>query len=177
MKTHYVYRITNTNINKHYYGVRSCIGNPKEDLGIRYFSSSRDTEFKIDQKENPDSYKYKIIRVYKTRILAVKMEIKLHNKLNVGINESFYNRAKHTSTGFDTTGIPSRLKGGTISKEARAKMSKAKIGEKNAFFGKKHTAEARAKISKAQMGRGLGKIISEETRAKLSKAKNGQNSF
>ena len=34
----------------------------------------------------------------------MKLEIKLHNKFNVGVNESFYNKVKQTSTGFDTTG-------------------------------------------------------------------------
>lgn len=36
-KFHYVYRITNTKINKHYYGVRSSNIEPYKDLGIKYF--------------------------------------------------------------------------------------------------------------------------------------------
>lgn len=41
----------------------------------------------------------------------------------------------------------------SISDETRQKMSEAKKGNKNTFYGKKHTAETRAKISKAQTGR------------------------
>ena len=53
---YYVYRITNTVLNKHYYGYRSCKIDPKEDLGKKYFSSSRDKEFIKDQKQNPLNY-------------------------------------------------------------------------------------------------------------------------
>jgi len=57
---HYVYRITNILTNKHYYGSRSCNILPKNDLGFKYFSSSKDNDFIIDQKINPQNYKYKI---------------------------------------------------------------------------------------------------------------------
>lgn len=50
--------------------------------------------------------------------------------------------------------------GRIVSKETRAKMSKAQMG-------KHHSEEARAKISKAQMGR----VASEETRVKMGKAR------
>lgn len=102
---HYVYRITNIVENKHYYGVRSSAILPIDDLGKRYFSSSKNISFIQDQKENPDRYKYKIIRIYDSRNDAIKLEIKLHNKFNVGINETFYNQVKQTSSGFDTAGI------------------------------------------------------------------------
>lgn len=105
LKYHYVYRITNTQTNKHYYGVRSSKVEPKLDLGIKYFSSSTDKEFIKEQKENKSIFKYKIIKQFNSREEAVKLEIKLHSKFDVGLNESFYNRAKQTSTRFDTTGI------------------------------------------------------------------------
>ena len=63
MKKHYVYRITNKIENKHYYGCRTTKLEPKDDLGSKYFSSSRDKEFIKDQKENPYNYKYKIIKI------------------------------------------------------------------------------------------------------------------
>ena len=103
-KHHYVYRITNLVDGKHYYGSRTSKLRPEEDLGKKYFSSSRDKEFLKDQKKNPENYRYKIIRVFDDRREALKLEIELHEKFNVGVNESFYNRMKQTSTGFDTTG-------------------------------------------------------------------------
>ena len=102
---YYVYRITNLIEGKHYYGSRTSKTHPSKDLGKKYFSSSSDSEFIEDQKENPNHYKYKIIKIFDTREEAVSFEIKLHDKFDVGVNESFYNRSKQTSTKFDTTGI------------------------------------------------------------------------
>lgn len=101
---HYVYRISNIVENKHYYGSRSSKCSPKDDLSINYFSSAKDLNFKSDQLENPSHYKYKIISIHKTRKEAIQKEIRLHNKFDVGINPHFYNRAKQSTIGFDTTG-------------------------------------------------------------------------
>jgi hypothetical protein len=101
---HYVYRITNIIERKHYYGKRSCRIEPKLDLGKKYFSSSRDKEFMKDQKKNPQNYKYKIVSIVNSAEDATRLEIKLHNKMNVGVNESFYNKAKSRGHKFDTTG-------------------------------------------------------------------------
>jgi len=97
---HYTYRITSKILNKHYYGCRSSKINPNEDLGFKYFSSSTNTEFILDQKQNPQNYKYKVIKVFNTREEAIKHEILLHNKFNVDVNKNFYNKAKQTSEKF-----------------------------------------------------------------------------
>lgn len=173
-KYHYVYRITNTKLNKHYYGVRSSKLEPSKDLGIKYFSSSSDMEFREDQKNNPQDYKYIIVSEFDSREDALELEIKLHNKFNVGLNESFYNRSKQNSNGFhcDRTGA-------IISDETRKKLS---IASK-----KQHrrpvSAETRKKLSIASKGRILteehkanislgkmGHVTSEKTRKKLSEA-------
>ena len=105
MTIYYVYRITNINLNKHYYGKRKTNIDPKLDLGIKYFSSSRDKEFIEDQKSNSHSYKYKIIKKFDCVEKATSLEIYLHNKFDVGKNPNFYNKSKQTSTKFDTTGV------------------------------------------------------------------------
>ena len=63
-KYHYVYRITNIKLNKHYYGLRSSKLEPSKDLGFKYFSSSSDREFIDDQTNNPQDYKYIIVSMY-----------------------------------------------------------------------------------------------------------------
>jgi hypothetical protein len=160
---HYVYRITNVLLNKHYYGSRSCKCNPRDDLGIKYFSSSKDKDFVKDQKEHPEHYLYKIIRICETRKDAYALEILLHEKFDVGINESFYNRCKATSTKFNVYGIK-------FSEETRKKISDALQGEKNHMYGKKHSNETRKKIGEAQKG----KQLSEEHRKKLCESKKGK---
>ena len=151
-KMHYVYRITNTQENKHYYGVRSSKINPKLDLGIKYFSSSSDKEFINEQQENRHIFKYKIVKQFDSRKEAVCLEIKLHNKFDVAKNESFYNRAKQTSTGFD----PTRTK---ISEETKKKIS---IANK----GKKQSEEQKQNKSKSMLGRKLP----ESTKENMKKA-------
>jgi len=185
-KYNYVYRITNKIEQKHYYGVRGCNVEAKLDLGIKYFSSSRDKEFKDDQKNHPENYKYKIVRICSNRKEADALEIKLHEKFNVGKSESFYNRAKRTSMGFDRTDINHTLearkkmseamKGVPKSDEHKRKMSEAQKGEKNPMYGKEHTDETRQKLSEANTGEKnpmYGKEVSPETRKKLSEAQKG----
>lgn len=102
---HYLYRITNLVEQKHYYGIRTSRNIlPHQDLGIKYFSSSRDQNFKKDQKEHPENCRYKVVIVTNSRKRVAELEMKIHQKFNVGTNPKFYNKAKHTSTGFDVTG-------------------------------------------------------------------------
>jgi len=105
-KLYYVYRITHINENKHYYGYRGILENiqPKDDLGVKYFSSSTDKSFKREQKINPENFKYKIIRENLSNRGALDLEIKLHKKFNVDKNINFYNLAKQTNTGFSFIG-------------------------------------------------------------------------
>ena len=106
MEYHYTYRITNTKIRKYYYGARTCYDTqPREDIGVCYFSSSTDNAFIQDQKDNPQNYRYKVVKLFNTRKEAIDFEIKLHNKFNVKIHERFYNKANQTSVGFDNTGL------------------------------------------------------------------------
>jgi group I intron endonuclease len=166
-KYNYVYRITNKVEQKHYYGVRGCNVEPKLDLGIKYFSSSRDKEFKDDQKNHSENYKYKIVRICSTRKEADALEIKLQKKFNVGKSEAFYNKATRTSMGFDRTGT-------TQTPETRQKMSEAKTGENNPNFGKDFSPETKLKMSEAHKGENhymFGKYHSEETKLKMSEAK------
>jgi len=178
-KYNYVYRIKNKILNKHYYGVRGCNAEPKLDLGVKYFSSSYDEEFRNDQKNHPENYKYKIVRICSTRDEADALEIKLQEKFNVGINESFYNKATRTSTGFTFSGgkhtPETRLKiseaktGVPLSDEHKQKLSEAKTGENHPMYGKELSAEHKQKLSEAHKGVPL----SDEHKQKLSEANKG----
>ena len=55
--------------------------------------------------------------------------------------------------------------------ETRKKLSEARKGENNSFYGKHHTEEARKKMSEFHKC----KIISEETKKKISEANKGEN--
>lgn len=91
---HYVYRITNKQKNKHYYGVRSTESNPKDDLGFSYFSSSSDIEFINEQLRYPNNFKYKVIKTFETVREAEAYETFLHHRFDVSKNKKFYNLKK-----------------------------------------------------------------------------------
>lgn len=123
-KYHYVYRITNTKTHLHYYGSRSCDCNPTDDIGITYFSNSSVKLFIEDQKNNPQDYKYKIIKIFETsRKDATQLEVDLHKKFNVKNNPKFINLANQTSSGCDRTGVPDSV-------ETRMKKSRSLSGLK-----------------------------------------------
>lgn len=104
-KYHYVYRITNTQTKKYYYGSRSTNLEPTIELGNKYFSNFSEKWFQHDQKENPQNYKYKIIKIFQTsRDDAILLESKLHFKFDVKNHSRFYNKSNQTPKGFDTTG-------------------------------------------------------------------------
>lgn len=159
MKYHYVYRITNTCINKHYYGKRSSSLEPHKDLGKHYFSSSRDKEFIKDQKENPEKYRYKVIRIFEFSQDALVFEILLHQKFNVGINPNFYNKAKQTSSGFSTFGIKP-------SESTLLKLQKSSTG-------RKHSLETKQKQALSKYGNtwNIGRKHSQEAINKMKKIK------
>jgi len=183
---YYTYRITDLKNKKYYYGSRTTDKDPKKDIGHTYFSSSSDKSFIKDQKDNPENFKYKVIKIFDNLEQAIELEIKLHNKFNVGVNESFYNRAKQTSIGFKSSfkgkkhseehkkKMSDTNKGKILSEEHKQKISKTRIkgfsegiierplGEKNGMFGKKHSTETIKKYSKDRLGVEKPKGFSEK---------------
>lgn len=159
-KHHYVYRITNKRLKKHYYGVRSCSCLPIEDLGVYYFSSSTDEEFMKDQKEHPEDYKYKIIKEFDNRKDAEYLEKYLHEKFNVAANEHFYNRCKSTLMGFSVEGTH-------WTEEHHKKMKKVFENQKRSYeerFGPEKSNKIKEKQRKPK---------TEETKRKISIARKG----
>jgi hypothetical protein len=154
-KYHYVY-YSWEQWGRGYIGVRSCGCLPKND--IKYFGSFTDKTFKPTEKI--------IIQTFSSRREANAAEIILHNFYNVGINPHFANKAKHTSAGFCTQGVPR-------SEEHKRKIgyanSKILKGRPSSFKGKTHSIESKNKISKAKKGTNLSK----EHKEKLKRAATG----
>jgi hypothetical protein len=94
---HYIYRITNIVENKYYYGKRSSKELPQKDIGINYFSSSKDLDFLKDQQDNPQNYTYEIVSLHDSVEDALAMEVYLHSYFSVDTNPLFYNKARQSS--------------------------------------------------------------------------------
>lgn len=97
---HYVYKITNNkprDERKYYIGVRSATCIPEKD--IKYWSSSKYLKAEIN-KVGVENFSKEILSVWECRELANIEEIRLHRKLNVGVNKQYYNKAAATRDGF-----------------------------------------------------------------------------
>ena len=95
-KNHYVYMLISLVEDKYYIGARSCTCDVDEDT---YMGSSR-----VMTKENKENCDKLVLKEFATREEAIAYEIELHNQFDVSNNPKFWNVAKQTSTGFDTTG-------------------------------------------------------------------------
>ena len=87
-KFHYVYEIIELNSDMRYIGSRTSKIHPTLDIGIKYFSSSRNKEFILNQKNNPSNYKYVVLDIFEDKKSAIDEEIRLHNLYDVGKNKN-----------------------------------------------------------------------------------------
>ncbi len=184
-KYHYTYRITNIKDKMYYYGVHSCDCLPEEEIGYTYFSSAN-KEFVKHQKENPQNYKYKVIKIFNTRTEANYHEEILHAKFNVKEHIMFYN--KHNACGkFDASGMVSCVdndgnKHYVSNKDPRflsGELVSAFCGENNGSYGRIKPDEERKRISESLMGNipwnvGKTNCYSEQTRKQISETLTGR---
>ena len=170
----YVYQIVHLPTLKSYIGSRTAKGCDPSGIGTKYFSSSRDKEFMLEQKEKPENFLYFILKKFDENYKeCIEYEIYLHDKYNVGVNKRFYNKSKQTSTGFSTTGttyicsdkkkrnISIGNKGKKKSESHKKNLSKKSHwkGIHGPMYNKKHTNETIQKMRKPK---------SEEHRKKIS---------
>lgn len=145
MKYHYTYLIQHKTEDKRYIGVRSSNVHPTEDTD--YWGSSKHLPTNIQE-----NHVKIIIKIHHSRKEAISHEILLHELNNVAESPCFYNKAKQTSTKFDTSGV-------TLTDEHKEKC-------RIASTGRYHTQETKDKLSKLLKGR----IFSEETKKRMSQA-------
>lgn len=151
-KKHYVYVLISNTEEKFYIGARSCSCEVDEDP---YMGSSS-----VMTKEDKDSCDKLVLKEFGTRKEAIAYEVELHSQFEVSTNEKFWNKAKQTSTGFDTTGR-------VYSDEERAAHSARMKGHKGAktWSGKKLPLETCRKISEANKGKPKSKEHVEALKA------------
>ena len=88
---HFVYSIKEISTNRLYIGSRSTNIDPKDDI-LLYMSSSKDKNFKRNQKINKLDYEYTILSLWETRLLSDLEEIRLHTLYDVENNNQYINR-------------------------------------------------------------------------------------
>ena len=91
--------------------------------------------------------------------------------------EKFWIATKDShANGYNKTDGGEGIKGWTAPDWYRKQKSEANAGEKNPFYGRKHSEETRAKLRATHAGQrhvNYGKHLSEETKAKISTAHTG----
>jgi uncharacterized GH25 family protein len=145
---------------KYYIGVRSCNGKPEKDS---YVCSSKII------KRNKIKVSKQVLAVWSSRKEAESHEILLHDCFDVARNQEFFNRAKHTSTGFNTFGLVSSLKGKKRTLETIEKIRFANLGKKREPLSQEAKDNLRAK--------NLGKTVSAETKQKISSTSKGRTAW
>lgn len=185
---HYVYQITNKMDGKYYIGVRSCEIDPGDDIGVKYFSSSKDKTFQNDQRNNPQYYLYEVIEKFETRELANKLEEVIHKRLCVSNDEMSYNLC-NAPNNFNFSGrihsdktkikMSNAHKGKTLSKIHKKNIKNSHIGKRlsektktkisRSHFGLKHSDDTKFKLRQIN----LGKNHSNETKIKMSNIRIG----
>ena len=106
--------------------------------------------------------KHEIIAEKVTKEIACEIERFLIAKYNTNDFKCGYNNSSGGECG---------TSGAKLSQTTRAKMSEARKGEKNCFFGKHHTLETKEKISEKNKGKTgwlKGKHLSAEHKRKVS---------
>ena len=160
-KKHYVYLLISNTEEKFYIGARSCSCRIDEDS---YMGSSS-----VMTKEDKDNCDKLVLKEFDTRKEAIAYEVELHNQFEVSTNEKFWNKAKQTSTGFDTTGRSMSLEEKTRRGEIQKERFKKSVHPSK---GRVLTEEQKRKISES----GTGLKRSEETKHKIQEAHKARSS-
>lgn len=86
----FTYRISWTEYDKHYYGVKYAIGCKPEDLWVTYFTSSPSVKEFILKHGDPDIIQ--IRKTFKCRDTAIKWESKVLKRIKAASNIKYLNR-------------------------------------------------------------------------------------
>jgi hypothetical protein len=164
---------------KSYYGYRSANKvSPEDDLWKKYFTSSKFIK-ELREQYSDDEFIATIDKTFESADDARAYEEKFLTENNCVHNDSWLNRANNGKD-WNSTGEGTRRK---ISQAHKGKLA----GEKNPFYGKKHSEASLQKIREANTGRvhtaetrkkmsdsGKGKVFTEEHKRKISESNKGK---
>jgi hypothetical protein len=172
---HYTYLIQHKTENKRYIGVRTSKVPPTQD--ITYWGSSKHLP-----KDIQSTHSKVILQTHSTRERAVQHEILLHEANDVAVNPDYYNKAKQTSTGFDTAGtsiteecklkISKSLKGRVFTEEHKKRLSASTVGKPKTGQHRENCSKAQKKVASSPGYKNprQGVVLTEELKSKISES-------
>ena len=186
----YTYLIGWRELDLWYYGSRSGNKvNPKEDLLLEYFTSSKGVKEQIMNTGLPDVVK--VHKTFRSKKEAEEFEGRFLRKVSAKDSPRWLNRSNNS---FPCVSFPrsdewkdklrtkALLRGSQpFTEEVRRKMSESHIGIPSPNKGATLTPEWKAKISESNKGKHTGnrsrtgKPHSEETKRKMSASNKGKN--
>ena len=173
----YVYKITNLVNGKVYIGKSiNALERWTEHRRIARHPGSENYYLfhKAINKYGSNNFKFEIIDTFNTEEDSLRGETQWISFYQTNITEY------GSKYGYNLTAGGEGISGFKFSEEQRKRMSEARLGELNSFYGKTHTDEARQKISEhhkefyaTNPSAWLGKTHTEETKKLMSEIKIG----
>lgn len=153
----YTYHLYHIPTEKHYYGSRYAKGATPSELGVSYFSSSKEVHALIE-KYGKESFVYTVRQHFETPEEALLWETKLLNRIDAKNNPNWINQ--HNGDGkFSSYG--------EMPLYQRQQISQAKRGKSPRGNGWNHSDQTIEKIRLGNLGKNTGPI-SEEHRQRIS---------
>lgn len=115
MTVPYTYLITHIPSNKKYYGVRYAKGCHPNDLGVKYFSSSKDLLDLIDQ-DGTESFLFEIRKTFVSGQNACEWESKVLKRLKVHINDNWFNKVHNYTFSMYNQEVVEKVRKSNLSK-------------------------------------------------------------
>lgn len=196
----YIYTYVNKETGKTYIGSRSAYkGSCYDDFNIKYFSSSKDKQFRQDMADgklegqivlvmNDEKANKKIVEVEAKMITAYWEKYGKENSYNHYAKGKFSTAGTHLSnetknklreanlgkhhTENTKKKISEVSKGRVLSDTARKNISNTKKGEKNPMYNKHWSDESKRKMIETKKKNGTN-FRTEETKKKISESKKG----
>lgn len=151
-KHNYFYKITNLINGKYYYGIRSTNKDLDKD---KYFGSGNKIKNAI-KKYGIENFKKEIITDYPTRKEVSDHEHRVVT-MELVLDENCYNLIIGGDDKTYFTGEKNPFYGKKHTEETKQKLKELNLGVNNKFYGKTHTEETKKHLSDIRKGKYIGK--------------------
>lgn len=115
MTVPYTYLITHIPSNKKYYGVRYANGCHPNDLGVKYFSSSKDL-LKLIEQDGTESFLFEVRKIFASGQKACEWESKVLKRLKVHTNDNWFNKVHNYTFSMYNREVVEKVRHSNLSK-------------------------------------------------------------
>ena len=161
----YVYKVTNKKTGKYYIGSKTTLNADNYYIGYNYFTSSTDTEFVEDFKNNTKAWKHEVLKYFDDKQECLDYEATLIEEAWDNDRDNLINKGFVRKDGKTCHVVTSHCteKGWHHTEESKQKMSEAQKGRKLSEERKRKLSEAlKGKKHKERTREWIDKVINSE---------------